>query len=392
MEATFPALPASVQASMTTGAEPGKHGIVCGGLFRRESRTLSFDERSNTLLSTKRFWHRRSLPKRPCVALLNWCNSLAGAADAALGACVYDPQFSKLTGQPISLVQELVSQLDQYQPELFHGPGASWPAGVWLTSAAEQIWKKGNPDLLWVNLPGVDFEVVRHGPRSPQSFESLRVLDMLARRLAETVAETGGQTVIVSDGEYEAVHRWASPNAMLRRAGLLELVESPRGQTIDLVNSRAFALADHQIAHVFCRDTKAIERATAAIASDPAVARVLTSEEMFRDGLGRQRAGELIAISASDAWFSYRWWDDDAPDLAFRRDMHTKCGYDPCELFAGEAPGRINPNALNVRASRGRLDNPGGECLLAATCPLPVGDGMVRVTDMPRIITQLMFG
>ena len=43
MEATFPALAASVQASMTTGAEPGEHGIVAGGLFRRESRTVSFD-------------------------------------------------------------------------------------------------------------------------------------------------------------------------------------------------------------------------------------------------------------------------------------------------------------------------------------------------------------
>ena len=98
-------------------------------------------------------------------------------------------------------------------------------------------------------------------------------------------------------------------------------------------------------------------------------------------------------MTAGDAWFSYRWWDENAlPDLAFRRDMHTKCGYDPCELFAGDGPDRIDPNPHNVRASRGRLDNPGGTCLLAATCALPIGESMTRVTDLPRIITQLMFG
>ena len=394
MLATFPAVPASVQASLTTGVEPGVHGVVGGGLYRRESRTLSLDERSNTLLSRKRFWHSRHLPQRPKVAMVFWCNSLAGAADVALGTPTYGASSCELVGQPMELYAELAAAVGGYDPGLCHGPWASWAASAWIALAAEGIWRRHRPDLQWVHLPGVDFEAVRHGLGSPWVFEAMRVVDLLARRLADAVAAGGGETLVLSDGGYVPVGRAGLPNLRLRRAGLLKVVRTDGGEAIDLHNSRAFAMVDHQVAHLFCADASAAEDAAAALRDDPAVAAVAAREELFCQGAGRQRAGERIALAAGDAWFSYRWWSDEAeaPDVAFRADVQGKCGYDPCELFPGSGPGRIDPDPARVRASRG-LVGPGaaGQCLLAATCGLPV-DATVKATDVPEIVRGVMFG
>ena len=52
-------------------------------------------------------------------------------------------------------------------------------------------------------------------------------------------------------------------------------------------------------------------------------------------GINHVRAGDLIALSEEDAWFTYYYWMEDqrAPDFARTVDIHRKPGYDPVELF-----------------------------------------------------------
>lgn len=394
MSATFPAVAASVQTSMTTGVAPGVHGVVAGGIFRRQFRTFSLDERSNTLLNKKRFWHSRRLPRRLRVAMLFWSNPLAGAADAVIGAYTYGPLSQPIADHPRGLYQRLAGRIGQFDSRLVRGPGASWRAGEWIASAAAVLWREQEPDLQWVSLPGVNFEATRHGPQSQEVCEALREVDRLARELSAAVAAAGGETLIVSDGGYVGVGRAVLPNAALREAGLLRVRTAEIGEELDVDNSRAFALVDHQVAHVYCDDEAATGEAAAVLAGLEGVAAVRPRQELFCPGLGHDRAGEIIVLSEPDAWLAYPWWQpgEPAPAPAEKTDVAGKCGYDPCELFAGREAGTIDPDPGNVRASRGLTSVPvADQCVLGATCEIP-GDLGAAVTDVPEVVRRILFG
>jgi hypothetical protein len=125
------------------------------------------------------------------------------------------------------------------------------------------------------------------------------------------------------------------PNRALRQAGLLSVRHGPFGEAPDLFNCRAFAVCDHQLAHVYVADPADLLRARDVLAALPGVARVVEGDERRDLGLLHERAGELVLLAAPDAWFAYPFWLDDrlAPDYARTVDIHRKPGYDPCELF-----------------------------------------------------------
>ncbi|MGC9455425.1 MAG: alkaline phosphatase family protein [Phycisphaerae bacterium] len=394
LKTVFPSVPPVVQASMTTGVGPGVHGIVGGGVFRRQSRHLGLDERSNTLLNKKRFWQSRHLPARPTVAMLFCYHPLAGAADMVVGVSSYGSSCGRAISQPVDLGRRLVAELGKADPCGFAGPDASWRAGQWIVSAAGKLMRERPIDLMWVHLPGVNFELIRHGPESPQAAEALEGVCGFAARLAEDVSAAGGETVFVGNGGYTGVSRVGLPNERLHRAGLLKLVRTPEGPVVDLDRSRAVAVVDHQVAHLYCDDETVADDAQSVVAEDPAIERVCSRSELFEPGLGHDRAGERVAIAAADAWLAYQWWRlDDTPPLEARRPGFAgKVGYDPCELFAGEDPGDIDPDPSRVRAGRGRADiAPEDACAVAGTCELPVETEDPAVTDIPAMLRRLMF-
>src|SRR6185503_16803284 len=65
------------------------------------------------------------------------------------------------------------------------------------------------------------------------------------------------------------------------------------------------------------------------------VERVLDEGGKREAGLAHPNAGELVAVSRRDRWFTYYYWLDDglAPEWARTVDIHRKPGYDPVELF-----------------------------------------------------------
>ncbi len=384
--ATFPAVSASVQASMTTGVEPGAHGVIAGGIFRRQCRAMSLDERSNTLLNKKRFWHGRSMPSRMKVSLLFWSNPLAGAGDYVIGASTYGPAARIVADVPQGLHAQIANKIGPFDAALVRGPGSSCRASEWITAAGEYVWNALKPDIQLVYLPGLNFEIIRHGFDSPQALDALKTVDALADRLAQMVLQTGGQVVLVSDGGYVPVSKYACPNRALRRAGLL--VTKDDGNRIDLERSRAVALVDHQVAHVYCDDPAVAKDASAAIASEDGVDKVLTRDELFCEGLGHDRAGEVVVLSEASSWLCYQWWNGDAPPIAYATDTTAKAGYDPCELVGGEE-GSINPDPSLCRASRGLITaDVQDQCLIAGTVPI---EPVECVTDLPDVVKTLLF-
>ena len=113
---------------------------------------------------------------------------------------------------------------------------------------------------------------------------------------------------------------------------------------LDYGASRVFAVADHQVAHVYCQDPSLQNAVRALLENQPGVAEVLDPEARKQRGLEHPRAGDLIAVAADRAWFTYYYWLDDrvAPDFARTVDIHRKPGYDPVELF-------LDPNSRWVK-------------------------------------------
>jgi predicted AlkP superfamily pyrophosphatase or phosphodiesterase len=400
MRSVMPALTATVHASMTTGAGVGTHGVVAGGIFRRQSAGVSLSERSNTLLNKKRFWHARRLPRMLKTALVFWSNPLAGAADYVVGCHTYVPGRHNVPDQPAGLYAEIARAGGEFDLSMLYGPSATWRCCQWISAAARHVWATRKPDLQWVYMPGVNFECVRHGPESEQAAEALRQVDALAAQLAQDVQADGSAVVVVSNGGYVPVHRAANPNYQLRQAGLLKLAQGEGGTFIDLGASRAFAMVDHQVAHVFCQDESVRSEAAAAVAQDPAVAAVLPREDLVGPGLGRDRAGELMALAAPDAWMSFCWWGagEDAPEVARRFDPTGKCGYDPCELLpappgssdGGDGIAAIDSAPQRVRGSRGLVSvPPADQCFWASSADIPAP---ADVTGVAQAILEAVFG
>ena len=380
MSPTLPAVGPSVQASMTTGREPGSHGVVSGGVFRRQSKHLSLADRSNTLLSKKRFWHSRHLPQSPTVALVFWANPLAGGGDIVLGANAYACCCGKVSHQPAGLYDRIVETCGPFDCNGVSGATASWKSSQWIAKAAGEIWRADKPDLMWVYLPGVNFELVRGGvvDNTASAGEALADVDQWARRLADAVLADGGEVVVVSDGGYTDVSTVSRPNIALRDAGLLSVKETPDGIEVDLEASDAIAMVDHQIAHLYCVDEDAADRAQTALADVEGIDAVLPRSEVFCSGLGHDRAGERVVIARGGAWLAPCW---SAPGEKLS-DNGPTLGYDPSIVGVDET---------SVRASRGRADAAIEDaCFLAAGSTLPAPREMC-VTDLPEVLKKMMF-
>jgi hypothetical protein len=385
---------------------------------------MSFEERSNTLLAKKRFWHAKDMPRGTKVSLVFWANALAGAADFVLGANTYHCSDWQLLGQPMDLYWNIRKALPPFDRSMLWGSGASWQGAKWIAQAAGEIWRTHKPDLQWVYLPGLNYEIARHGLGSGEAENTLAEMDAMVHELAHGVLLEGGEAIIVSDGGYVGVNRWALPNLRLREAGLLKVVQTPRGEAVDLENSRAVAMVDHQVGHLFV-DESIADAAARAVAADPAVAAVVPRDELFAPGLGHDRCGERIILAKNDAWLAHQWWDSRVGRFASgasgsahaagdetggagttRQDRDTqantgqcpayelpacqfKCGYDPTELL--DAGDGATPDLSVVRASRGLVPpDPLDGCVFASTV---VGSNVPSgVTDLPQAIRAMMFG
>lgn len=390
MMPTFPAIANSLQASVTTGREPGAHGVVAGGVYRRQSFSVSFAERSNTLLTKKRFWHARAFAPSPKVSLMFWSNPLAGGGDVVLGATTYACRCGAVSHQPRGLYDDLVQAFGQFEFDRFQGPGAFFGISDWISRASAEVWKNQRPDLQWVFLPGVDFELVRGGSGAPAVEEAILAVDQYARRIAKAVESDGGDVIVLSTSPYVDVSRVVHPNVKLAKAGLLKTVQTPDGLMPDLANSQAFAMVDHQIAHIFCSDENVADQAAVVVGALDGVAGVVPRQELFSEGMGHDRCGERIALCKPDSWFSYRWWDQDqaAPDVAQHVGASGKCGYDPCELLPAE--GGFDIDESHVRASCGLVSNdPSDHCILAGSYQMDL-PAQPRVTDLAEMIHAKM--
>ena len=340
MTSVLPAVTCSAQATLLTGELPSVHGAVGNGWLLRSTHELGLWRQSNSLVQAPKIYDtaREIDPSFTCAKLFWWWN-MGAAVDWSITPRPHYPadgrKIPAVYSWPTEFGSELESELGAFPFFDFWGPRAGLPSSRWIADAARCTLRNQQPDLTLAYLPHLDYDHMRYGPSDPRSVRALEQVDALVGELVAAAEQAGAEVVVVSEYGILPVSRPVHVNRALREAGLLVARATPAGDVLDPFGSAAFALADHQVAHVYCQDETAEQRAREVLEGLSGVERVLGAEEKREAGLDHANAGELVAVADADAWFTYYYWTDPAaePDFARTVDIHRKPGFDPCEMF-----------------------------------------------------------
>ena len=344
----FPALTCTAQSTYLTGTTASVHGIVGNGWYHRELADVQFWKQSNHLVQGRKLWQelRQREEKFTCAKLFWWYNMYSGVDYSITPRPIYPADGRKVFDiytWPYSIREEIKQDLGEFPFPTFWGPaaGVQTPQGCpeaasrWIAESARWIEKKYQPTLSLIYLPHLDYNLQRLGPIDPAIRLDLRAIDGIVGDLIDFFASRHVQVILLSEYGITPVHLPVHLNKLFREHGLLAVKDELGLELLDCGASKVFAVADHQIAHVYLNDPRLESRIRELLEKQEGIAQVLGKSEKKEFGIDHGRAGDLIAVAAENAWFTYYYWLDDsvAPDFARTVDIHRKPGYDPVELF-----------------------------------------------------------
>lgn len=341
VQTVLPAVTCSVQTTMLTGLMPASHGIVGNGWYFRDLSEVMFWKQSNRLISGERVFQtaRARDPQHTTAKMFWWYNMHADVDWSVTPRPSYPADGRKIPdiySEPEELRDELQRKLGRFPLFSFWGPTADIKSTQWIADASVEIFRQHSPSLLLVYLPHLDYNLQRLGPHHPDISQDIRDVDREAGKLIAAAQRNGAEVLVLSEYGITEVSRPVHINRMLRENGLLKVRREALGwETLDAGASRAFAVADHQVAHVYLNDAGDLESVRQLLLALDGVEDVFDREQQIPIGLNHERSGDLVAVSGRDAWFTYYFWLDDslAPDYARTVDIHRKPGYDPVELL-----------------------------------------------------------
>jgi predicted AlkP superfamily pyrophosphatase or phosphodiesterase len=336
----LPAVTCSVQSSMLTGLAPSGHGIVGNGWYDRALSEVHFWKQSNHLVRGEKVWQTaRQRDSSVSTANLFWWFNMYSSADYSVTPRpMYKADGRKLPdcySEPPELRDELQERLGTFPLFNFWGPASSIPSSRWIAEAARFVFEKHRPTLNLVYLPHLDYGLQKLGPGNPEISRAVAEIDDVAGDLIDYYDSQGVRVVIVSEYGIEPVSEAVAINRVLREAGGVRIREEQGLELLDPGASGAFAVADHQVAHVYVKDREQTTRYADICRATPGVEQVLDRAGQAKLGIDHERAGDLVLVASEGRWFCYNYWLDDAkaPDFARTVDIHRKPGYDPVELF-----------------------------------------------------------
>ncbi len=340
LQPVLPAVTCSAQSTILTGAAPSEHGVVANGWYDRERAEVAFWKQANGLVSGEMVWDaaRARDPRATSANLFWWFNMYGSATYSVTPRPAYPADGRKIPdcyAHPAELRDRLQAEIGTFPLFRFWGPKADIKSTRWIVESALRVLAWHRPTMTFVYLPHLDYALQKLGPGHASIPKEVKRVDAEAGRLIDAFRGEGYGVVALSEYGITPVVGAVFPNRLLREAGLVSFRRDATGELLDAGASRAFAVCDHQVAHVYCESTADAGSAAAALNDQAGIARVLRGEEIAAAGLAHARAGELVIVSDHDRWFAHDWWqsEQDAPDYQRTVDIHRKPGYDPRELF-----------------------------------------------------------
>jgi predicted AlkP superfamily pyrophosphatase or phosphodiesterase len=342
LQTVTPAVTCSVQASFMTGLPPSAHGIVGNGWLFRDQMEVMLWRQSNRLVEGEKIWEagKRRDPSFTCANMFWWYNMASSHDFGATPRPIYKADGRKLPDcytVPAGLRDRLTERLGPFPLFQFWGPATTIASTRWIAEATKLVMAENDPTLTLAYLPHLDYDLQRFGPDEthPAIQKSLSEIDTVAGDLAEAARASGRSVVVLSEYGITKVDRPIHINRALRDAGLLAVREEDGMELLDPTVSRAFAVADHQIAHIYVSEPGLQPKVREVLQGLPGIERIYDASDKSILNLDHPRAGEMVAMADARSWFTYYYWTDDrrAPDFARTVEIHRKPGYDPVELF-----------------------------------------------------------
>ncbi|MCF6314331.1 MAG: alkaline phosphatase family protein [Verrucomicrobiales bacterium] len=340
IEPVLPAVTCSAQATYLTGKLPAEHGIVGNGWYDRAYAEHRFWKQSNRLVEAPKLWDllRENDPDYSCANLFWWFNMYSSVDYSITPRPIYKADGSKVFGvasQPESLAKEVCDEVGDFPFHTFWGPMANIESSRWIAQVAKTVELKHDPGLTLIYLPHLDYNLQRIGPNDPYIFDDLCLIDAVVGDLIRFYEAREVKVVLLSEYGITEVDRPIHLNRIFREKGWLAIKNELNRDTLDLGASQAFAIADHQVAHVYVNNPDILEEVRGVLTTTAGVDEVIGPSMKNYYGLEHENSGDLIAVSDARSWFTYYFWEEDrkAPDYARTVDIHRKPGYDPVELF-----------------------------------------------------------
>lgn len=348
----FPAVTCPAQSTYLTGLPPSGHGIVGNGWYHRELAEVQFWKQSNHLVQGRKIWEelREAIPNFTCAKLFWWYNMYSTTDYSVTPRPIYPADGRKVFDiytWPFSIRSDIKKDLGEFPFPTFWGPaaGVKTPQGPpdaasrWIAASAKWVEQKYSPTLSLVYLPHLDYNFQRFGPSDPRTATDVRAIDAIVGDLILFFASRNVSVIILSEYGIADVNRPIALNRFFRTKGWLAIKEELGLEMLDCGASKVFAVADHQIAHVYINDRSLEKRVRGQLADFIGPEHLLDAAAKRAAGIDHPRAGDFIAVAPEQQWFTYYYWGDDtvAPDFARCVDIHRKPGYDPAELFIDPA-------------------------------------------------------
>ncbi|MEO6150043.1 MAG: nucleotide pyrophosphatase/phosphodiesterase family protein [Mucilaginibacter sp.] len=340
IEPLLPAVTTSVQSTYITGKYPVETGIVGNGWYDRTDCEVKFWKQANKLVSGEKIWDKakKEDPSFTSSMMFWWYNMYSTADYSVTPRPQYLADGRKMPdcySQPAELRDELQEKLGQFPLFQFWGPGANIKSSKWIAEAAMHTDVLHDPTLTLIYLPHLDYCLQKFGPGQEKIAKELAEIDTLVEELVAFYEQRNTRIILLSEYGIAPVNNPVHLNRLFRQHGLLQIRIENGLELLDPDASKAFVVADHQIAHVYINDPSVTEQVKALLKTVPSVELVLDRKAQAEYHIDHERGGDLVLMAAENSWFTYYFWLDDAkaPDYARVVDIHKKPGYDPVEMF-----------------------------------------------------------
>ena len=340
IEPVLPAVTCAVQSTYVTGKWPSEHGIVGNGWYFKDECEVKFWRQSNKLVEQPKIWDdlKEKYPNFTCANHFWWYNMYSNVDFSLTPRPNYLADGRKIPdvySYPAELRDEMQSTIGTFPLFEFWGPKTTINSSKWIANAALLTDKKHNPDLTLIYLPHLDYNLQRYGLDFKIISKDLNEIDAVVKQLVQHYESLDARVILLSEYGITNVNKPIHLNRILRKEGYIAIREERGLELLDAGQSDAFAVADHQIAHVYCKNDKDIDKVATLIKAVEGVEKVLYGEDLKDYYIDHDRCGDIVVVADKDSWFTYYFWLDDAkaPDYARMVDIHKKPGYDPVEMM-----------------------------------------------------------
>jgi predicted AlkP superfamily pyrophosphatase or phosphodiesterase len=335
----LPAVTCAAQSTYLTGKWPSEHGIVGNGWYFKDECEIKFWRQSNKLVKSKKIWDtlKEKNANFTCANHFWWYNMYSSADYSLTPRPNYLADGRKIPdcySQPADLRDKLQNQLGTFPLFHFWGPKTTIKSSQWIADGALKTDELYNPTLSLIYLPHLDYNLQRYGLDFSIIAKDLQEIDGVVEQLISYYQKQDCNIILLSEYGITDVNHPVHLNRILRNHGYLEIRKERGLELLDAGASQAFAVADHQIAHIYLNDITVKDKIISILKKTDGIENVLTDGDLKAVNLDHHRCGDIVVIADKNTWFTYYFWLDDkkAPDYARMVDIHKKPGYDPVEM------------------------------------------------------------